>query len=75
MYLLFLSTSRLRHPSWVTRIEHREDVVGLVNDIVQHAVAVSVLLFLRLVGSYRRGVTRAASDEMSLADADSGSAS
>jgi hypothetical protein len=55
--------------SWVTRIEHEEDDVGLVEDFVQYADVVSALLFLRLVGSCRRRVGRA--DEMSLAGADS----
>jgi hypothetical protein len=51
--------------SWVTRIEHEEDDVGLVEGFVQYADVVSALLFLRLVGSCRRRVGRA--DEMSLA--------
>jgi hypothetical protein len=50
---LFLNQSATA-PSWVTRIEHQEDDVGLVDDFVHHADVVSPLLFLRLVGSCRR---------------------
>jgi hypothetical protein len=46
----------------VTRIEHKEDDVGLVDDFVQHTDVVSPPLFLRLVGSCRRRVGRGRRD-------------
>jgi len=53
---LFLYQSVMA-PSWVTRIKHEEDDVGLINDFVQHTDVVSPLLFLRLVApAMREGV-------------------
>ena len=42
---LFLYQSAPAH-SWVARIEHEENDVGLIDDFVQHADVVSPLLFL-----------------------------
>ena len=50
-YLLLYQTATT--PSWVARIEHENDDVGLVDDFVQHADVVPPLLLLRLVGSCR----------------------
>ena len=52
-------------PSWVTRIEHEEDDVGLVDHFMQQADVVPPLLFLRFVGSCRRRFGRGRRDVIS----------